>query len=193
MNRVVATTAKPRQRRARAKRAPGQGVAASANPLALAVPPRAIAAMAQAMGQKRPTKAKRPRGESFIPALAMVSQLPFVVLLSLPIRTKSELNGSREHYGAITKRKRAQKATTALVCNTVDRDAKSRLVLPMAITMTRVGPRKLDTDNNAISMKYVRDQLAAWLGHDDGIDEIEWRYLREVGPRYGVRVEIQPC
>lgn len=66
--------------------------------------------------------------------------------------------------------------------------------LPIVITMTRVGARKLDSDGVPSALKAIRDGIADALGIDDGRDDlIEWRYAQEFGARltHGVRVSIQ--
>ena len=60
---------------------------------------------------------------------------------------------------------------------------------PLLVTITRVGPRRLDDDNLASACKYVRDQIAAAVGVDDGSPLYTWRYEQEKG-RYRVDVEI---
>ena len=61
--------------------------------------------------------------------------------------------------------------------------------LPLLVTITRIGPRKLDDDNLASACKYVRDQIAAAVGVDDGSDRYTWRYGQRRG-KYGVDVEV---
>ena len=74
--------------------------------------------------------------------------------------------------------------------------------LPVIVTITRIGPRKLDDDNLAAACKYVRDQIAAIYGVDDGSDQYTWKYVQRIssysstvgslgGPVYGVEVEIE--
>ena len=46
-----------------------------------------------------------------------------------------------------------------------------RPVFPIVVTITRLGPRALDSDNLASSGKHVRDAIATWLGVDDGVAE----------------------
>jgi hypothetical protein len=63
---------------------------------------------------------------------------------------------------------------------------------PVQILITRIGKRKLDSDNLAISAKHVRDGIADALGIDDGDEKrVTWSYAQEVGKDYGVRVEIK--
>lgn len=63
---------------------------------------------------------------------------------------------------------------------------------PMALVLTRVGPRTLDSDNLASSLKAVRDGIADWLGIDDGHPGLEWQYAqRKAGNgNYAVEVEV---
>ena len=60
----------------------------------------------------------------------------------------------------------------------------------LVVTLTRIGARKLDSDNLARSMKAVRDGIADALGIDDGSDRIEWKYAQEKG-KYAVKVTIE--
>ena len=62
---------------------------------------------------------------------------------------------------------------------------------PMVVTLTKLGGKKLDTDNLAGSMKAIRDQIAALLGIDDGDDRLTWQYGQSPGGEVGVRVEIR--
>lgn len=61
---------------------------------------------------------------------------------------------------------------------------------PLLVTITRIGKRKLDDDNLASACKYVRDQVAAEVGIDDGSDQYTWRYEQRVEKVYGVEVEV---
>ena len=58
------------------------------------------------------------------------------------------------------------------------------------VTITRIGPRKLDDDNLSGACKYVRDEIARMVGVDDGSDRYTWVYKQRTGA-YGVDVEIE--
>lgn len=60
---------------------------------------------------------------------------------------------------------------------------------PLLVTITRIGPRKLDDDNLASACKYARDQIASAVGIDDGSEQYTWLYKQAKGG-YGVDVEI---
>jgi hypothetical protein len=61
---------------------------------------------------------------------------------------------------------------------------------PVVVTITRIGPRKLDSDNLASACKYVRDAVAIAVGEDDGSDLYTWVYKQQTGKIYGVDIEI---
>ncbi len=61
---------------------------------------------------------------------------------------------------------------------------------PLIVTITRIGPGRLDDDNLQGACKAVRDGIADSIGVDDGSDIYTWVYRQEVGP-YGVTVEVK--
>ena len=107
----------------------------------------------------------------------------------LPVRTWSEAN-QRGHWGKRATRAKKQREAARLLVRA------ARFTLPasgtVAITLTRIAPRALDTDNLASGMKAIRDGVADALGMDDGCARLTWRYAQEKGrPReYAVRVQI---
>ena len=109
----------------------------------------------------------------------------------LPVRTWSEAN-LRAHWAKRARRARKQREAARLLVR-----AARPALLPksgsIAITLTRIAPRVLDTDNLASGLKAVRDGVADALGVDDGSSRLTWRYEQARGkPReYAVRVEIQ--
>ena len=64
---------------------------------------------------------------------------------------------------------------------------------PLVITITRIGPRELDSDNLAGSAKHVRDGIADWLMINDRDKRLQWKYAQEKGApkEYGVRIRVQ--
>ncbi len=61
--------------------------------------------------------------------------------------------------------------------------------LPVVVTITRIGKRKLDDDNLAAACKYIRDEIANAYGVDDGSPLYNWLYNQQIG-EYSVNVEI---
>lgn len=114
------------------------------------------------------------------------------VVFTVPIRTVSGAN-AREHWSKKAARAKAERTATAW-------SAKQAEVEPLGahehalITIVRIAPRQLDSDNLAIAGKHVRDELAAALGLADDRDgaRLAWRYRQEQGRpnEYAVRVEI---
>ena len=93
---------------------------------------------------------------------------------TLPIRTVSEANIS-EHWGSRSRRASEQR----LVARVITAHRISNAALPMTITMKRIGPKRMDDDNLARSLKAVRDGIADALGADDGDPRLTWRYEQD--------------
>ena len=122
----------------------------------------------------------------------------------LPIKTISEANAS-EHWTSRAKRRKKQ----GLLVRVMLKKELEQVVLPCHITLTRLGPRFLDTDNLPISMKSLTDELADMLvpekggwyvtrsgqrkrkrGHSDSDKRLLWAYGQEKWPVAAVRIEI---
>lgn len=87
--------------------------------------------------------------------------------------------------------KKKQKAATAGACPGLALMARcGALPMPLLVTITRIGPRRLDDDNLAGACKYVRDAIATEVGVDDGDERWTWRCEQRIGKAYGVDVEI---
>jgi len=121
------------------------------------------------------------------------------IRVTLPIRTISE-NNAREHWASRAKRRKGQREVVHLVLPMHMRTCKP--VAPFAITLVRIAPRRLDSDNLQGALKAVRDQVAEELGINDGDPAHEWRYeqrhydknRRELGLQvggYGVEVRVE--
>lgn len=118
------------------------------------------------------------------------------VEIEIPVRLVSLLN-SREHHMARARRAKQQRSLARL--QTIARLCRSPLWARVAngcylvVTITRIAPRKLDSDNLAGSAKHVRDGIADALGIDDGSDLVTWLYAQSKGfPReYGCQVRIE--
>lgn len=116
--------------------------------------------------------------------------LTFVV----PVRTRNVLN-AREHWSVRHRRVRNQRRTVAGVL-AIEGVLRTPPPLPVVVTLTRLGGRRLDPhDGLPAAMKAVADELAAWLGCDDGDARVAFRYGQGQGPMPGaggaveVRVE----
>lgn len=110
--------------------------------------------------------------------------------ITVPIRTVSEAN-LREHWAAKARRVKRHRTAVALALSTYRRPPKA---MHYFVTITRIAPRDLDTDNLASSLKATRDEIAAWIGLDDAPGSgIEWSYCQrrgELKKQYAVEIRI---
>jgi len=63
--------------------------------------------------------------------------------------------------------------------------------LPLVITFTRCGGRRLDSDNLAGAFKACRDEVARVLRFDDGDPMCEWVYSQRPGKWKGIEILIE--
>ncbi|MEJ7746335.1 MAG: hypothetical protein WKF61_06210 [Luteimonas sp.] len=104
-----------------------------------------------------------------------------MIEVTLPLHLVSGAN-VREHWALRSKRAKSHREACIAVPGHP---------VPCVVTLTRLGPRELDSDNLAISAKHVRDGIADRLGVNDNDKRVEWRYAQERSKEYGVRIVIQ--
>lgn len=135
-----------------------------------------------------------------------------MIAITLPLRLLSEAN-QRGSWHAGAKRAKKERGVVRIALVSPIRgaglmrgsflghrrlDAGQRI----AVTLTRIAPRRLDGDNLQRACKAVRDGVADALGVDDGDERIEWRYeqrrheehehtLGRVVRGYGVEIRIE--
>lgn len=109
------------------------------------------------------------------------------LVCTIPVRTVSEAN-SHEHWRVRARRAKEQRGLALLVC----RGLGAPPAPPLTITLTRVGPRSLDSDNLAGSQKHVRDGIADWLGlaKHDSDPRLTWLYEQRKGPAGATEITI---
>ena len=109
----------------------------------------------------------------------------------VPVKATFTLN-SREHWAQRARKRKAERTAVQLAWFATVRIHHAWEVIGAAcvITLTRIGPRKLDGDNVQGALKAIRDEVAAQLGVDDGDDRLTWHYAQERG-EYAVRVVIE--
>lgn len=105
--------------------------------------------------------------------------------LELPIRTVSEAN-QREHWGK--KASRAKKQRNATCMRLFAAFGKAPRKPPDCITLTRIAPRALDSDNLAGSFKAIRDGIQDWCGVNDR--DLVFAYAQRKGKPKEYAVEI---
>jgi hypothetical protein len=121
--------------------------------------------------------------------------VPPLLVTTLDIKTVSEPNVTGR-LRAKLKRKKMQRQTAhvhllALVGR--NEGGPPSMCSPLVVTLTRIAPRTLDSDNVHGALKHVRDGVADWLGVDDGDARVTWEVGQERGAaqQYAVRVEIR--
>ena len=108
-----------------------------------------------------------------------------MIRVAIPgLRLVSEAN-AHEHYRIRAKRVQSQHAVIAAVFR-----RHTPPPFPLAVTIVRVAPSMLDSDNLQGSGKHARDALAKWIGVDDRDPRVVWHVGAEKGP-YGVRVVVR--
>lgn len=124
-----------------------------------------------------------------------------MIAFTAPVRIESEMN-RRDHWTGRRKRFIQQHRDTSLVwlgyraAKRASVDATLMAIhssKEIIVTLTRIAPRRLDTDNLASGFKGVRDFIAQTiLFENDGSERIDWRYHQERGKpkEYSVRIEI---
>lgn len=122
---------------------------------------------------------------------------PGVRRLTFPrMHLVSEAN-QREHWSVKHRRAKEQRYTVYynLRCT-----YWSLPQLPCIITLTRIAPRALDTDNLVSSFKACQDGVADWLAGAEGqgqdrLEGLTWHYDQQPGkPReYGLLITIEEC
>lgn len=109
------------------------------------------------------------------------------MIILFPIVTLSEAN-AHEHWRARQKRAKDQRLLARLLCSA---RAGAPPAPPLRVTMVRIAPRDLDSDNLAGSQKHLRDGVADWLKINDRDPRVEWIYRQERGKEAATRVEIE--
>lgn len=111
------------------------------------------------------------------------------VSVYLPIRIQSVAN-LREHWRVRHRRGHQERLVVAAKLKPL---LASPVSPPIKVTITRVAPRLLDTDNAWSGCKAIRDEVARLLQIDDGAKGALWDVQQEKGkPReYGCRILIE--
>ena len=107
-----------------------------------------------------------------------------MIAVELPgLRTESKDN-ARGHWARKARKTAKERHLVSLVLG-----ARRAWRFPVRVTITRIAPRRLDTGGLWSAMKAVQDEVAKWLGGDDGASEragqVQWVVEDKHG---GVRV-----
>jgi hypothetical protein len=105
----------------------------------------------------------------------------------LPLRTRTPGNG-RRHWAVDAKEAREQRNVSKLFVRGTSRVLPP---FPVKVTLTRIGPRKMDQQNLGGALKHIIDGIADAYGVDDGDERWEFIFKQEKNKDYGVRVLIE--
>jgi hypothetical protein len=104
------------------------------------------------------------------------------------VKTGSEGNFRGGHQVTKARKDRQQRAIFAAL---VASKLALRPMLPVNVCVVRVTTRKSTMDKHAEWHKHVIDEVARWLGCDDGDESsVRWSPKHDVGPVAGVRIEV---
>ena len=114
-----------------------------------------------------------------------------------PVKIES-LNRTRDRHWAHRKRLASKHHEAvryaALAAGWMARAAAGTLPrLPVMVTITRIAPRQLDSDNMIAGTKHVRDEIARLLGVDDNDGRVCWSYVQRRGApkEYTAHVRVE--
>lgn len=123
--------------------------------------------------------------------IVTVRVIPAVDVVRVTIDGLRLTNGAnaREHWA--TKARRA-KRERGLILRALLASGVRVPRGPWLVEITRIAPRRMDSDGATIAAKHLRDGVADWLGVDDGADAVTFAVDQRKGePReYAVRVVI---
>lgn len=114
-----------------------------------------------------------------------------VVEVEVPVQILSEMN-TRDHWAK--RRARFRKQREAVYYTLLPLAPMLRLITAneaAVVTLTRLGPTILDSDNLAGGFKACRDEVANQLGIDDGSSRIEWIYRQAKSRTYSASIRIE--
>lgn len=107
---------------------------------------------------------------------------------TLPIRLKS-LSNRREHWGTKARRTRDHRRGVLLWIN---QQSAPIPPLPVTVTLTRIAPRPLDSDDNLRdAFKALKDGIADAYGLPDNDRRFTWVYAQRRGKAREYLVEIE--
>jgi hypothetical protein len=109
----------------------------------------------------------------------------------VPLTRKSEatmsIGNERGDHRAVGARKHAQQRAVFAALGARARRPR----LPIVVLLTRTTLRASRMDRHAEWHKAIVDEVARWVGADDGDPRITWRFAHATGPVKGVRIQVK--
>lgn len=119
---------------------------------------------------------------------------PIVHVVIPCLRTYSETN-VHAHWRQRQQRAKDQRCRVRQALTAATHGRPLVLSPQITVILTRISPRRLDSDNLQGSLKFCRDAVAAYLALDDGSPRLTWYYRQRKGHEphtYAVEVSIAP-
>jgi hypothetical protein len=145
-------------------------------------------------GVLAPTKPPRKaRGEGYVGAkkaaacAAIRERGSADVAVVVHVRTPNPVNGGQGYHWRVRAERRSEqrKATAAALAGCLP------VQMPAVVRLTRASPGELDDDNLRAALKSIRDQIAEFLGVDDGDQKaVRWVYGQKRERNHAVEVMI---
>lgn len=111
-----------------------------------------------------------------------------MIAFTLPGMRLVNLANDHTHWRVRQRRAADQRGTARIVARAKGVDG---LGFPVSVTITRIGPGRLDSDGLIISAKHVRDGIADAMGIDDADDRVQWFVTAERAKEWAVRIVVQ--
>jgi hypothetical protein len=116
----------------------------------------------------------------------MIDKAVWTICILVPVEIRSEAN-LRQHWRKRYERSKAQKEAVAWFLKGKDKPVNP---VSITVTITRIGGRRLDTDNLAGGAKAIRDAVAHWVGIDDGDSRYRFVYEQRKGSNCCTEIHI---
>lgn len=113
-----------------------------------------------------------------------------MIEFEIPLFIPSEANISENRF-VRSKRRKCQNLSINKYLDKYEKPG-----LPCTITLIRIGPKPLDSDNNISAFKSIRDFIADWVnpgkakGQADNDPRIIWQYGQETAKLHAFRIRI---
>lgn len=113
-----------------------------------------------------------------------------LALIEIPIETLSTNEQKRMYWRTLAKKVKQERQAVALFLQAqLDKSIGASVT---HVTLDRHGPRDLDDDNLAGSMKAVRDEVAKFLGvKDDPTSRVKFDCTQGKSPEYFIRIILE--
>lgn len=118
-----------------------------------------------------------------------------MISVTLPLMLESTNVMLRLHYAVRMRKTALQRGQTRAhlfaPCSSERADLRTGTPVKIVATITRIAPRKLDSDNLQGAAKACRDAVADALGVNDADPRVTWFYAQEKARTPGVRITVE--